>query len=564
MERPEVFYTYEWAQAVDRAYGSILRPLILLGYEGESLVGIVALARENPAGDNVFFLAGATADYCDFLSEPVVRHEFVSAVFCELRQRQIAKITLANLPADSPSVTAIDEAASNGHYHRFSRLAYLCARVVLGSAEQRAALKQATARKNMSKRNLRGLQKVAPVAFRHDTCWEEIEPFLEIFARMHVARFLATGRFSNLARSERRIFLRELALSLSHSGWAMMSTMLVGTKPIAWNYGFQFAGSWFWYQPTFDSAYGDFSPGLCLLANIVETACDRPDVEVVDLGLGAEEYKVRFATSHRQTLYLELHQAFGNHLHAVLRFHVARVAKASPRLEHSIRGVVSSIKRLSLHLREKGASGSLRWLAVRIRRSLFAFDEVLFFNWQNESCSQRNSKGLKLRPFDADILGAAGIHYADDPSTNRYLLRSAERSRSDRDRGFALVTAEGTPVHFCWVKNYEGFEMDELGRTLHAPRSEAVMIFDCFTPVSARGNGFFSEAIAALAVQMRAEGKEPWIFAAATNQGSVRGIERSGFTYRFSLALKRFLFLNQHKDSVSSPRAANVRSVHSR
>ncbi len=564
MERPEVFYTYEWAQAVERAYGNLLRPFILLGYEGESLVGIVTFARENAARDAVVFLAAATADYCDFLSEPGRRHEFVSAVFCELRQRQIAKVTLANLPADSSSVAAIHDAASHAHYHLFSRPAYVCARVVLGSAEQRAALKQVTARKKMLRRNLRALQKQAPVAFRHDARWEEIEPFLESFVRAHVARFLMTGRVSNLTRRERRVFLRELALSLSRSGWATLSSMQVGNVPIAWNYGFQFAGSWFWYQPTFSSTYEDFSPGFCLLSNIVETACDRPDVEVLDLGLGAEGYKDRFATSNRQTLHLVLHQAFASHLHAVLRYHAATIAKASPRVEDWIRGTVSSTTALSVRLREMRVSGLLRWLSRRIWHSLFAFDEVLFFDWSQESYVPRESRGLTLRPLDADVLGVAVIHYAEDPSTHLYLLRSAQRFRSEHDRGFALITAEGTPVHFCWVNDYEGFEMEELGRTLHAPGPEAVMIFDCFTPVSVRGNGFFSDAIAALALQLQAAGKTPWIFAAATNQASVRGIEKSGFTYKFSLARKRFLFLNQQKDSVWSRGTSNVTGVPSR
>jgi CelD/BcsL family acetyltransferase involved in cellulose biosynthesis len=512
----------------------------------------------------VVFLAGSTADYCDFLSEPARRHEFVSAVFFELRERQIAKVTLVNLPADSSSVAAIHDAASHYHYHRFSRHGYLCARVVLGSAEQRAALKQATAGKKMMRRNLRDLRKNSSVAFRHDTRWEEIEPLLESFARMHVARFLMTGRISNLSSSERRVFLRELARSLSRSGWATLSRMLVGNVSVAWNYGFQFAGSWFWYQPTFRSAYEDYSPGFCLLSNIVETACDSPDVEVVDLGLGAELYKDRFATSNRQTLHLVLNQAFVSHVHGVLRFHAASIAKTSPRVESRIRGTVSSAAAWSVRLREMRFWGSLRWLNRRIWHSLFAFDEVLFFDWPQESCVPRESRGLTLRPFDADVLGVAGIHHAEDPSVELYLLRSAQRLRSKRDRGFALITAEGTPVHFCWVKDYEGFEMEELGRTLHAPGPTAVMIFDCFTPAPIRGNGFFSDAIAALALQLQAAGETPWIFAAAINQASVRGIEKSAFTYRFSLGRRRFLFLNQKRDSVRSPGIANVTGVASR
>lgn len=46
MEQPEVFYTYEWAVAVQRAYQSSVIPFVLAGYDGDSLIGLVALARK--------------------------------------------------------------------------------------------------------------------------------------------------------------------------------------------------------------------------------------------------------------------------------------------------------------------------------------------------------------------------------------------------------------------------------------------------------------------------------------------------------------------------------------
>ena len=116
-----------------------------------------------------------------------------------------------------------------------------------------------------------------------------------------------------------------------------MSRLLVGEIPAAWNYGFQFAGSWFWYQPTVNSSFEELSPGYCLLAKIVQQACDSPEIDVVDLGLGAEDYKDRFATANRQTLYLVLHQSFLITCERRVRDRAAAVAKASPRIENWIR-----------------------------------------------------------------------------------------------------------------------------------------------------------------------------------------------------------------------------------
>lgn len=561
MERPEVFYTYEWAVAVQRSYSGIQKPLVFLAYEGESLVGVVTLVWER-SGSSLAFLTANTGDYCDFISEPGKRCEFVGAVLSELKQRNIGNIVLTNLPADSSSVAAISDAVSCGQFYRHSRSAYLCARVVPGSAEERSALKLAVASKKRLRRNMRELEKLGRVCVRHDTQWNQIAPILQSFIRAHIARFLTTGRISNLIRAERRAFLSELARELSQSGWVTVSRLLVGETPAAWNYGFQFAGSWFWYQPTVNSSFEDLSPGYCLLAKMVQLACDRPDIDVVDLGLGAEEYKDRFATATRQTLYLVLHKSFFDHWRAVVRDGAASVAKASPRIEALVRLILSAAVRLRARLRQSGPLGLMHWISRRTWSSLFGFDEVRFFEWPVEEEKCKGQSGLTLRRLDSDILGAAAIHYGDDPVTLEYLMRCAQRLRWEGDGGFTLLGAEGSPVHFCWAKDFEGFEMAELGRTLKAPCANAVMIFDCFTPPSERGRGFFPNAIAALARQLHSEGKAPWIFGAATNQASLRGIKESGFTHQFTLGRKRILFLERAKDSIPSPDAANIaRSV---
>jgi CelD/BcsL family acetyltransferase involved in cellulose biosynthesis len=557
MERPEVFYTYDWAVACQRAYGRIQSLLVFLGYEGELLVAVGSLAIQNTEPEAAGFLTGTTSDYCDFLSEPGWRREFIEAVFGELKRRRVGKIVLANLPADSCSVSAISAAASSSRYRLFTRTGYLCARVVLGSAEQRVSLKQRVLGRKMLRQNLRGMESRAPLTVRHDTRWEDIEPVLRSFSKSHIARFLATGRISNLIRSERRVFLHELARELSRSGWLRLSRLLVGETSVAWNYGFQFAGSWFWYQPTLNSGYEQFSPGFCLLSKIVETACDQPGVEVVDLGLGAEGYKERFATSNRQTLHLTLNHSIVGHLKTVMRSRVASIATASPRVEGWIRTLIAYQTRLRRRLRETGFVGVCAWLSRRIWSSLFSRREASFFVWNRREPDPLTSGALTLRPLDFDLVAEAAMRYADDPDTLSYLLRSAQRLRAGNQSGFALMKDGSTPVHFCWVNNFEGFEIAELGRTLRAPSADAVLIFDCFTPPSARGNAFFSSSISMLADQLRAACKVPWIFAAPGNRASIKGIKKSGFTYRFRLR-RNGIIPEAARDSAASPRPANV------
>lgn len=339
MECPEVFYTCEWALAVDRAYRSSMRPLLLLAYEGDVLVGAAALATDN-GEKQVSFLAGTTADYCDFICAPERRAEFIAAVFGELSKLHLPILRLANLPADSVTSRVLSHAAGNCGYLVFSRRAYRCARIMLGSSAERQKLKESVLKRKAFGYYLKGLEKAGPVRVDHLTQCDDVRANLPRFVEAHVAAFMARGRTSNLASPERQAFLAALAELLSGAGWLTLSRMRVGDRPVAWNYGFEFAGSWFYYQPTFDAGWKQFSPGFCLLTRMVERACDCQEIQLLDLGLGEEDYKQRFANGYRDTLHATITNSQAVRIRETVRYHAAAAVKVSPRLEHWVRRLV--------------------------------------------------------------------------------------------------------------------------------------------------------------------------------------------------------------------------------
>lgn len=341
-ERPQVFYTYEWALAVQAAYHASLKPLLVLGYDGGELIGVASLATD-PGGKNLTFLAATTADYCDFLAAPQQIGEFIAAVFSELHKTHTASLALANLPADSPTVNALRDKAGQHGFHIFTRPAYLCAQVDLGLGERRQELKTSLVNKKKLRRYLREMEREGPVTFVHLQSWEKIQAALPVFADAHVARFLATGRVSSLATPERRLFLEQLAKRFDGCGVVTLSMLKIQDRPVAWNFGFQFRGGWFWYQPTFDSHQEENSPGHCLLSRIVIEACDMEGMDTVDLGLGAEGYKERFGNSTRQTLHVTLTRSPLRHLLEVGKYRAASELKKSPRLESMVRRVLAGL-----------------------------------------------------------------------------------------------------------------------------------------------------------------------------------------------------------------------------
>ena len=245
------------------------------------------------------------------------------------------------MPADSATSGILKGAAGKHGYLVFSRPAYQCAQIALGSSAERQKLKQAVVKRKAFRYYLKGLEKTGR-GHGGSSHAVEYDPARICRASLKLTwpAFRARGRASNLASAERQAFLTGLAELLSGAGWLVLTRLLVGDETAAWNYGFQFAGTWFYYQPTFDDRWRQFSPGFCLLTKMVEHACERPDLHRLDLGLGEEGYKERFATGYRQTLHATITNSQAVRFRETVRYHAASAVKASPRLEHWVRRLV--------------------------------------------------------------------------------------------------------------------------------------------------------------------------------------------------------------------------------
>jgi CelD/BcsL family acetyltransferase involved in cellulose biosynthesis/RimJ/RimL family protein N-acetyltransferase len=553
MESAEVFYTYEWALSVSRAYPESHVPLLVLAWEDEQLVGVASLAT-TPNGYDAFFLAATTGDYCDFVSRPSDRNAFVSSVLERLKAIGINDLVFANLPADSATVPALRSEARHHGYYRYCRHAYDCAQISFQTAEERKKLRATSLGSKTLRRALHYLGKEGNVEFRDLKDRDAVVDALHDFSKMHVARFLATDRISNLCRPERRSFLRELSSQLGESGAISLSQLMVGDRPAAWNFGFQFGGSWFWYQPTFDSQWERHSPGLCLLAKMVAAGMEDGKTGRIDLGLGAEGYKDRFATATRETLHVTLSNQFSKYAGAYLRYHLAETVKSLPPLEKVSRSIRDQVSRGKSRLLESGPAHYLRQIVRGTWCRCFGRDEVLLYTWFGAKSNSIEKNENSLVAIDCDLLATAAMEYFDDEETLTYLRRSASRLRFTQGRGFALLNPSKLPVHFCWTSVLQNFEMAELNASISAPSETATVIFDSWTPAAKRGQGFFTSALGGVADLLVAEDRVPWTFTTTGNTAAVRGIEKCGFQPQHTLIRNKQFFVHQLRSRNSSNR----------
>jgi CelD/BcsL family acetyltransferase involved in cellulose biosynthesis len=343
MERPKVFYTCEWALAVQSAYQASRKILLFLGYDGDDLVGVVCLCADLGKPQNVSLFTATTADYCEFLSRPQRRAEFVEAVFAQLRQLGVGSLVLPSLPADSATPAALRAAASKHGFHLYIRPSSLCPQVELGSVEQRQELKTTVTRKRQLRRCLKAMEREGPVTCAYLRSWDQIQAVLPDFVDIQVARFRAKQGVSFLSAPERRFFLEDLARRFADTGIVTLTILKIGERRVAWSYGFRFHGGWSLYQTTFDTRDEENSPGYCLLAKIVIEACERNTLSVVDMGLGAEAYKEWFANSARQNLDAALTTSSLRHWRGMARYRIATEVKRFPKLEAAIRSARSRL-----------------------------------------------------------------------------------------------------------------------------------------------------------------------------------------------------------------------------
>jgi hypothetical protein len=345
-----------------------------------------------------------------------------------------------------------------------------------------------------------------------------------------------------MVREQRRRFLAELGKLLSEREWFTLTIFVAGQQVFAWNYGFQFLDTWFWYQPTFDSDFEKYSPGFCLLAKLIEEAADKPELRTVDLGLGAEEYKERFANQTRETLYITLNRSYTNHLREIVRYYMAAGLKTSAFAERAARSALDKWGALRQRLRQSGIWETCRWTVRRVRYAIAGRDEVFFYELTHPDPSRQALDGVCLKPLDLNSLARAAMQNENDEGTLAYLLRCAVHLRQKDCAGFALSNHEGEFLHFTWIRAFEGFHCSEVNAKLNAPAPDSVILFDSWTPLSRRGQGYYAATISMVAGNARSEGKRSWIFSAATNTLSVGGLEKAGFKRQFSVIRHRVLW----------------------
>ncbi|HEV2114336.1 MAG TPA: GNAT family N-acetyltransferase, partial [Terriglobales bacterium] len=133
-----------------------------------------------------------------------------------------------------------------------------------------------------------------------------------------------------------RNFQIGLATRLAPRKQMRLFILTVGGVPAAWGLVLVWRDDWLWYMPTFNLDYEKFSPGVVLLDLVLLQAMSE-GVKVLDLGIGDETYKQRFANGKTEVARVVLTRSIPRYLRLRLRVAAASLLARSPALDRLAR-----------------------------------------------------------------------------------------------------------------------------------------------------------------------------------------------------------------------------------
>jgi CelD/BcsL family acetyltransferase involved in cellulose biosynthesis len=288
---PEVFHTFAWARAWWEGYGrgyEVFSPVVRDANGG--VVAIWPLARRNA---EIRAFGDGASDHNDLLASPENAQPALQAAL---------DLLLENGETwETGIITNVSERGLLLEAARGIAGASRARLEIVGGGKGWAAVGEAgaahflgLARKERLRKYRKKLERLGPVTFRHIEDPEEIKGHLPTFQRQHIERWARLGMKSQFLDASSKGYYSALIDCLSPLGPLRFSVLEVGERPVAYHLGFECAGRYVWYKPTFDVELWDLSPGQVLLQSVFQY-CASAGIKELDFTIGDEAYKSRFS-----------------------------------------------------------------------------------------------------------------------------------------------------------------------------------------------------------------------------------------------------------------------------
>ena len=282
------------------------------------------------------FLGRPLSDYSDFLvggdRERNV-HSLTEHIKHELRWDALE---LGGIREDSPNYQPLQEAIPPGAkltwWRAWNVAPYL--RISASWPEYSDGLRKGL--RSDTKRQTRRLQQEGELTFRQCGNLEEAVSLLDMFAVQKAQRYISTGARNILSSGRLLPFLKEVASRLWDRGEVQVSSLDLNGRPVAVHFGFVSQERYFYYMPSFDAAFSNYSPGRLLLMDLVRNSFDS-GLREFDFMAGADPYKYDWTKDQRVLYELSSFRSTPKGLALLGLYHARRRAGSSSMVRRWVR-----------------------------------------------------------------------------------------------------------------------------------------------------------------------------------------------------------------------------------
>jgi len=309
MKYPSVFLTWEWVTTWIDQFGSTYDLLVLMGYEGERLVGILPLAgtrvklEDGLLEHKVITFCGALElypDHLDVICDRNTSHEKIQSYinqfmeFLKLHNRR--------------SIIYFPFLAERGHLSRWLQQNSYRHRTIVRDDITSPYIPFGedidTYFQMMGKKKRYNIKREARILFEQKKVkmailrkGDEIEKGLDELFRLHSARSSSKGIESTFSSDKIKEYHVLFAHETASLEWVMIFQLLDGNNVIASAYGLLFHGTFNYYQAGFDPEWSHYSPGNVLIYSMIGYLSDK-GIKVFDFLGGNDGYKLFWTKEH--------------------------------------------------------------------------------------------------------------------------------------------------------------------------------------------------------------------------------------------------------------------------
>ncbi len=305
-EEPSIFLSYEWLSNWWRVSGKENRILTLIAKEGGEIIGLAPLmiTRKNALflwAKTLEFAAAPVSDYQDFI---IVRNgrEVIQAFIRTLfeHSRLWNYFYIRSIREDSKNLNLLREILSERRLafrlDEYSRAYFL---PLKGSwEEQYKALKRNA--KSDVRRRINRLEREGALSYFSIRSKEDIDRFLPVLFDQPTKRWMEKYGVRSRFYDERfEGFIRNIVETARVKGFLDFTGLRLDDNVIALHIGLSHHFKYYYFIPTFDLAYRDFSPGKVLIYHMLKTQSENRVTEF-DFLRGEEDYKSGWSEQYRE------------------------------------------------------------------------------------------------------------------------------------------------------------------------------------------------------------------------------------------------------------------------